>query len=255
MFNWSALTLLLYIWARMSGFVLFNPIFARSGVPTLFRAGLIGMLSLTVYTAYEAVVPVPDTLVEFAVRVLAEVATGAIVGFVVRFFLFIPEQSGEMVDTQMGMAMARSYDPGTQVNMTMTANLLSRMMLVLFFVENGHVTLLRLMLTSGEIVPFGAAAPGAHAADHAVVLFAECVLLSVKLSFPILGAELLSQVGMGVLMKAIPQINVFAINIEVKVFVGLVMLALLMAPISRFLLEAEVTLLREIPEILSMSAG
>ena len=110
------------------------------------------------------------------------------------------------------------------------------------------------MLTSGEIVPFGAAAFGRQIAERVVLLFSECVFLAVKLGLPILGAELMGQIGMGVLMKAIPQINVFAINIELKVIVGLFMLLFLIAPMGEFLLEAEDLMLREFSALLSLAA-
>ena len=77
-----------------------------------------------------------------------------------------------------------------------------------------------------------------------------------KMGFPILGAELMGQVGMGVLMKVIPQINVFAINIELKVVIGLAMLSMMMGPISSYLLEAESYLLTQIKDLLwLMSQG
>ena len=155
----------------------------------------------------------------------------------------------------MGMSMARSYDPGAQASMTTTANFLSNMTQILFFVSNGHVTLIRLVLTSGEIVPFGQAAFGDMAANHMVAFFSECVMMAFKLSLPILGAELLGQMGMGILMKAIPQINVFAINIELKVIVGMVMLSALIAPISRYLLEAESILLGSIRDVITLFGG
>ena len=127
------------------------------------------------------------------------------------------------------------------------------MALLLFFAANGHITLLRIMLTSGEIVPFGAAALGREAAERTVELFVECVLLAIKLGLPILGAELLGQIGMGVLMKAIPQINVFAINIELKVLVGLFMLLFLIGPMGRFLLDSEALMLQELRNLLTLA--
>ena len=60
---------------------------------------------------------------------------------------------------------------------------------------------------------------------------------------------------MGVLMKAIPQINVFAINIELKVIVGMVMLLLLIQPMSEFLLETESLMLGAMRDILPLMAG
>ena len=70
---------------------------------------------------------------------------------------------------------------------------------------------------------------------------------------PILAAELVAQVGMGVLMKVIPQINVFAINIELKVIVGLALLLVLVIPFSEFLLEAENLMLNSLRDILSLA--
>ena len=70
---------------------------------------------------------------------------------------------------------------------------------------------------------------------------------------PILAAELLGQVGMGVLMKAIPQINVFSINIELKVLIGLILLLLLISPFSEFLLQAELTMFDRLRELLALT--
>jgi flagellar biosynthetic protein FliR len=71
---------------------------------------------------------------------------------------------------------------------------------------------------------------------------------------PILAAELLGQLGMGVLMKAIPQINVFSINIELKVIIGLVLLLLLISPYSEFFLQIEMDMLNSLRELLTLAA-
>ena len=65
----------------------------------------------------------------------------------------------------------------------------------------------------------------------------------------------MGQVGMGILMKAIPQINVFAINIELKVLVGLFMLYFLLAPMSEFLLSMESSMLKEVEQAIALAVG
>ena len=256
MFNWGAFTLFLYIMMRMSGFVLFSPFFGRNGVPMLFQGGMITFLSITAYSMLEnPSANVPETIVELAFRLFTELGVGFFINMLLRFMLYVPEQAGEIIDTQMGMSMARSYDPGAQSSMTSTANLLNIMTQVLFFLANGHITLIQLMLTSGEIVPFGQAAFGGMAANHMVAFFSECVMLAFKLSLPILGAELLGQMGMGILMKAIPQINVFAINIELKVIVGMLMLSALLSPISNYLLEIESLALGSARDVMTLFGG
>ena len=69
---------------------------------------------------------------------------------------------------------------------------------------------------------------------------------------PILAAELLGELGMGILMKAIPQINAFVINIELKVIVGLVLLFLFLTPINEFLLDAEKGMLNSMGRMLEI---
>lgn len=83
----------------------------------------------------------------------------------------------------------------------------------------------------------------------------DCTLLGIKLCMPILAAELMGQVGMGILMKVIPQINVFAINIELKVLVGTTLLFLLISPFSEFILEFENDMLGQIQLAFAQVAG
>lgn len=254
MLDWGSLTLFLYILMRMSGFVMLNPLLGRNNIPGTYKAGFAMLLTVVVASAYQGGgVAVPHTVIEFGLRAVLELCLGFLLGMVMQFFFYIPEQAGEVVDTQMGMSMASTYDSTTQSQRTTTANLLNLLMLLLFLTANGHQTLLRIMLTSGELVPFGQAALGDAAANKAVTLFAECAVLSVKLCLPILATELMGQVGMGILMKVIPQINVFAINIELKVLIGLVMLLLMLAPFSEFLLDVESTMLNELEEILALA--
>ena len=255
MFDWGAFTLFLYILMRMSGFIMFNPVFGRNGIPAMFQAGLIAILSLTTFYAYGGSSPVPDGLFAFAFQLLMELGVGFAVSIVVRFFFYIAAQAGEIVDAQMGLSMSKTYDPASGTQSTVTANILNTLMLLLFFAENGHITLLRLMLTSGEIVPFGAASLGMHLADNVLELFTECALLALKIGLPILAAELMGQVGMGVLMKVIPQINVFTINIDLKIIIGFLILLLLLVPMGEVLLEAEANMLSAVRQIVAASGG
>lgn len=250
--DWSRVTLLLYVIMRMSGFILFNPLFGRRTIPGIVRAGIILVLALTVFSISEGGVPVPGTLVELVLRLSLELGLGFVLGFVMQFFFSIPQTAGFIIDTQMGMSMAATYDAGSQINATVTSSILNVLMVLIFFSANGHITLLRIMLTSGEVVPFGAASLGAELASPMAELFIHCILLAVKLSLPVLAAELLGEVGMGILMKAIPQINVFTINIELKVIVGLLLVYVLLSPFSEFLVGAEREMLDQVGRFLAL---
>lgn len=193
---------------------------------------------------------------EFSVRLLLELGVGYLIGLTTQLFLYlIPQQAGEILDNQMALTMSKDYDPASQASMSVTGTMLTVLMTLLFFTNNGQNTLLRILLSSGSIVPFGEAALGRDAANGVAQLFIECVVLSVKLSLPILAAELLGQVGMGVLMKVIPQINVFSINIELKLLIGMGLLLLFMAPMSEYLLNAENQMLTAVGQMLTLAGG
>ncbi len=255
MIDWSQLTLYLYILARMSGFVLFNPILGRRGLPGLFRSGLIFALTVTAAGITSQTVGVPTTLLEMMIRLLLELALGFLLGMVMNFFFYIPQLAGAVIDTQMGMTMSQTYDPGSQASMSVSGVVLNTLMTLLFFAAQGHHTLIRILVTSGQLAPYGAAAVSNQALELLMQLFVQCTVLAVKLCMPILAAELIGQIGMGVLMKFIPQINVFSINIELKVIIGLGLTLVLMAPFSEFLLQAESRMLDSLSRVLSLASG
>ena len=255
MVDWAQLYLFELIFMRMSGFLLFNPLLGRSNLPAMVKTGMALVLSILVFGTAGTGVPQPDTLVELAFRLLLELGIGLVLGFVMRVVFSVVQIGGEVIDTQMGMTMAQIYDASSQANLSVTASLLNILLILDFFAENGHYTLMRLLTTSGELVPYGAAALGDGVYAYVIELFLACMLLAVKLAMPILAAEPLGEVGMGVLMKAIPQINAFVINIELKVIIGLLLFFLLLTPINEFLLELESGMLSELGRILRLIGG
>ena len=162
---------------------------------------------------------------------------------------------GEAIDAQMGLNMAQVYDASSQMNMTLTASLLQVLLILTFFAANGHYTLLRILLSSGAVVPYGSAVVGEAVASGIAEVFLGCMVLAIQLALPILAAELLGEVAMGILMKAIPQINAFVINMELKVIIGLVLLLVFLTPINEFLLGVEANMLDTVSQVLRIIAG
>lgn len=247
------LTLFIYVFARMTGFILFNPLLGRRNIPGIVRGGMVMVLSISVYSMAEGTLILPTGLVDFSIKILLELCMGYLLGLIMSIFFYVPLLAGEVVDTQMGLTMAKIYDTSAQSSMSVTATLLTVLMTLLFFAANGHHTLLRILLTSGQVVPFGAAAFGDAAVNAVLQVFIDCTVLAVKLSLPILAAELIGQIGMGILMKVIPQINVFVINIDLKVLIGLFLLYFLLGAFSEFLLGTERVMLNTLREVLPLA--
>ncbi len=110
-----------------------------------------------------------------------------------------------------------------------------------------------LMVTSGNVVSFGGVTLGTELVNTMLELFMDCTIMGIKLCMPVLAAELLGQLGMGILMKVIPQINVFSINIELKVMIGLGLLLALITPFSEVLLQIERDMLNAMGSVLYMT--
>lgn len=238
---------------RMSGFVLFNPILGRNNIPGYGKAGVILVLSVFVFgLGRPEQLPVPGSVTELVVKLVVELAIGFVLGFLMQLAVAVVQVGGEIIDAQMGITMAQIYDSGNQANMTVTASLLNALFVLDFFMENGHYTLMRILLTSGELLPFGTAALGEGVASYVAEMFLSYIVLAAKLAMPILAAELLGELGMGILMKAIPQINAFVINIELKVIIGLALLFLFLTPMSEFLLGVEREMLASLRQALQL---
>ena len=253
--DWAQLYLFTLIFMRVTGFVLFNPILGRNSLPGLVRAGIVMVFSVFVLSTVGQAPTPPGSVLEFGLHLVLELGVGFVLGFVMQLFFMVIQVGGEVIDAQMGLTMAQVYDSSSQVNMTVTASLLNVLMVLLFFTENGHYTMLRIFLASDQVVPFGEAALGQAVASGVAEVFLSCMVLAIKLAFPILAAELLGELGMGILMKAIPQINAFVINIELKVIIGLVLLFLFLSPISEFLLGVEADMLEAMSQMLTIIAA
>lgn len=250
--DWSELYLFLLIFMRVTGFVMFSPILGRNNLPNAVKAGMIMVFSVFVAGIARSRPQVPATVLEFAVELLLELAVGFVPGFIMQLFFMVVQVGGEVIDNQMGLTMAQVYDAGSQVNMTVTASLLNVLLVLNFFAENGHYTLLRMFLSSEQVIAFGQAHFGQDLASAAAQTFITCITLEAKLALPILAAELLGELGMGILMKAIPQINAFVINMELKVIIGLVLLFVFLTPLSEFLLGVETQMLDTMEQMMAL---
>lgn len=240
---------------RMTGCIFFNPLLGRSTIPVLVRSGIIMVLTILVYSFSAPVVVDTSNVIGYGVLLLKELAVGYVLGAVFNFFIGALIFAGSVMDFQMGLSMATIYDSQSNASVSVTANLLNIIFLVCFLASDAHLVLLKIFLTSAEIVPYGSVALGTEVASAGLALFAAFIELVFRIAMPMMAVELFVEVGVGVLMKAIPQINIFVVNIQVKILVGIILLLLLFTPMSDFLSNCMDTLLESIANILVTMRG
>lgn len=222
------------IFMRMSGFILLNPILGRKNIPGYVKGGMIMVFTLLIYSFSSAQVPEPVNSIEFAVLLIKEFAVGFAIGFVMDLFLMVITFAGAIMDFQMGLSMAAIYDPQSNAQIALTGSLYNAYFVLLFFAVDGHLALIKLLIESAGIVPYGQAVLGTKAAWAMVEIFIQCIVLAVKFAFPLIAIEFITEIAVGILMKIIPQINVFVVNIQAKIVIGLLMLIFLFSPMTDY---------------------
>lgn len=223
------------VFMRMSGFILLNPILGRKNIPVQVKGGMIMVFTLLIYSFSSAQVPEPVNSIEYAVILIKEFAMGYVIGFVMELFFLVITFAGSIIDFQMGLSMSTIYDPQSNAQIALSGSIYYTYFMLLFFAVDGHLALFKLLITSAEVVPYGQVVFGTRVAWAMLEIFIQCIVMAVKFAFPIMAIQFLTEIAVGVLMKIIPQINVFVINIQAKIIIGLLMLIFLFSPMSDYL--------------------
>lgn len=211
---------------RISGLLTSSPIFGRRNVPNLMKVGFCLMLTATLIIGapQPQEYPVYGTLLEYVLICLREMLFGVAMGFVLTTMFSIALTAGSMMDYQIGFSMASMYDLQTNTQTPLSGSLLNFTLLIMFFAYDGHLKLIEILARTLEACPVGTAMVPFEimwvAADVMVSSFA----LAVMLAMPVMAAGMLLEIALGVIIRTVPQLNMFVVGIPLKLIVGLVML-------------------------------
>lgn len=244
---------------RMSGFIFLNPVLGRRNIPAMAKTGIAMGLSVIVYSMAQAQGVTVDadaaSPLTFGLLVMKELAIGYIVGFVMTLFDMVMTYAGTVIDFQIGISMAQVYDPQTGSQIALSGNILQIFYLLYFFAVDGHLALIKILATSGDVVPYGEVAFAPGAAWIMADLFTQCIVMAIKLAFPLIAFEFVMQVGVGILTKITPQINLFVLSIQLRLIVGFALLVLLVSPVGSFIGDMIAEMMKAIEDVLRAAAG
>ncbi len=220
--------------ARVTGIFTFNPIFARRGVPNVVKVGASLALAVVMTAAGDFDYTIPSGLFPFVFDLGKELLVGAVLGFFVNLMLQIFSMAGEVTDMQLGLSMAKSYDP-TFGNAGVTTNFYSYWYILYFFAVGAHKSYITLFSVSYDSIPLGFGSFNMNIPYIMVKYFETVLTLGLKLAMPIIAASLIAEFCIGVLMKAVPTIHVFVLNIQIKMLVGFIVLAASAPVVAEFM--------------------
>lgn len=243
------------VFARVMGIFSFNPIFSRRNIPSTIRIG--ASLALAVVIVYsQGTQPVQyDSLGLFAVAVLLETFVGLVLGFITQLFLSTLLVAGDIMDTQSGLGMAKIYDPSSGVQMPLFGSITTYMFILYFFVTNAHLSYIKIFTLSFDVIPLGVESINTDVGMIIVEYFATILTLAMKLAMPLIIAQLLLEICMGILMKAVPQIQVMVVNIQLKLLFALILMFVLAVPTSDFLERYMNIMLESLEGVLPLISG
>ncbi len=216
-----------FVGARVSGLMVFCPFLGSSAIPTPVKAALTLLVTGLLYSVHG---PLRLDLGpwQWAGVALSEVVIGLVLGLTANFVLEGAMMAGQILGVQMGYSLATLFDPQTAADTPVLAEFHQLAVLLIFLELDVHHWLLRAVAASFVYLPAGAV-PAALAAGGLLHAAGGIFLSGVQIAAPALAATLVTDVALGFLGKASPQLPVLFIGLAVKNLLGLAMLIAVIA--------------------------
>lgn len=218
------------------------PIFGSRGIPASVK--ILTALFVTIVIA--PVIPqtpnVAPASAEGLLIVIQQVVIGLSMGMAVRMVFSAMEMAGHIIGLQMGLGFATFFDPQNATQVPLMGQFVSIFATLLFLAFNGHLMIISALSESFYTLPIGQAM--ADASFKGLVVSGGMIFVwGVQLALPVMAAIMLVNVALGVLTRAAPQLNIFAVGFPLTLGVGFIILALSIPyfpPVFHQMIEASI---------------
>ncbi len=223
----STLTLeaFLLVVVRTGCFFAVSPIFGSKAVNSRIRVLTAACVSLAIFSVLDVPLPEYTTVWGFSGLIIKEALVGLAMGFISSFVMSILVMAGEFIDREIGFTMSSNFDMNTGAMITITAELYDRIVSVIILITNMHFYILTAIVQSFQIVPVGQISPNLPILYTTVLEFiAQFFIIGFKIAMPVFISATILNIILGILAKSSPQMNMFVVGLQLKVFVGLLVL-------------------------------
>lgn len=229
----------LLVFIRMISFLAVSPIYMIKGIPNITKIGLGLILTIIIYkfVPYDSTL-LPQSLIALSLTAIGESVFGLALGFITTLVFQGIRMSGQLMDIDIGFSMASEYDITNSTNVTILGNITYLTAIFLFFVINGHHILIRALIQSFDIIPLLGVNIPTTIVPFTVTLFTKTFILSLKLAAPIIVVVFLTDFTLGLISRSVPQINIFMLELPVKIVVGLLALTAIFPIIINLYIKA-----------------
>lgn len=198
------------------------PFFSMTNTPNRVKVGLGFFVTLLIY---EAVTPqeaiIYETVFQYAIIVAKEAVTGLLIGFSASICSTIVSFAGHIADMEVGIAMATLIDPTTRENTSITGIYYQYTVLLMLIISGMHHYILRALVDTFTLIPVnGAIFDLEHLLASMIRFMGDYIIIGFRICLPIFVVMVLLNAILGVLAKVSPQMNMFAVGIQMKILVG-----------------------------------
>lgn len=215
------------VFFRLAAMMLFAPLFGSARIPRRVKVLMSLVLAMIVCSSPAvANAHVPQTTGGMAIGISAEILFGLAMGTMVSFVFIAAQWAGEIIGQQMGLNISEILDPQFGAAGSLVGDLYFMLTMVVFLspLVNGHHAMIRGVTASFHALPLGAAGIDQDLLDTIVGLLQSSAALAVQLAAPMLMTMLITDLALGCIGKAMPQMNVMAMGLSIRSLLGMVVL-------------------------------
>ncbi len=208
---------------RMSAFVVSAAIFSTSNIPAQLKILAAVVFTIVIFNPIatnEAMVRLSESQANLLMLAGREVLVGLVLGFVTRLFFFAVSMAGEIVSISTGLGQAQMYNPIMGSMSNAMEQFYSIIATLVFLSMNGHHTVILGIVESFSSTPVAELSFGYSSFAELVMKIQSFFIIGIKISAPVLVSMMIIQLGMALLSRVVPQINVMVTSSSVTVLIG-----------------------------------
>lgn len=232
--------LLILILMRMASFVFAAPFFNTANTPQRLKVGLSFFLSFLVYTLHPDMNVEYNGLIEYAGLIVMEVMVGILLGAMASFCVQIIHFAGKLIDMDIGISMAQLYDPTTRMQVGIMGNFYYYMLMLLLIISGMHRFLIEAIVETYNVIPIGGVKFSGAIYSTVIQFMTDYFVIGFRIALPVFATTLLLNCILAILARIAPQMNMFVVGMQLKIFVGIfvILFTIGMLPaVSNFILE------------------
>ena len=232
--------LFVLILIRLASFVFAAPFFNMANVPQRVKIGFSFCLAILVYSLSSDMSVEYNGMIEYAVIVVQEVIVGILLGLVTSLCVQIIMFAGKIIDMDIGISMAQLYDPTTRMQVGIMGNFYYYMMMLLLIISGMHQYLVAAIVETYKVIPIGGVKFSASIYTTLIGFMSDYFIIGFRIALPVFAAILVLNCVLAILARVSPQMNMFVVGMQLKIFVGIfvILFTISMLPsISNFILD------------------